>query len=72
MFPVLFERRYRIFSSTSVSSFFMRAFETTRSFFASAKSSRSCITTVPRSWSSSPSRVTKKFSRLTFTLTSGW
>ena len=72
MFPDAFESRCRILSSISVSCFFMRALDTTSAFFASARSSRSCITTAPSSWSSKPSWVTKKFRRLTFTETSGW
>mmetsp|Transcript_4933 Transcript_4933/g.17641 ORF Transcript_4933/g.17641 Transcript_4933/m.17641 type:complete len:224 (+) Transcript_4933:863-1534(+) len=71
MFPVELDRRYKILSSISLSSFFIRALDTTSSFFSSARSFRSCSTTTPRSWSSRPSSVTKKFSSDTLTDTSG-
>ena len=72
MLPSLLLSMYRILSSRSFSCAFIRALDTTSWFLASARSRRSCITTVPRSWSSSPSRVTKKFKSETLTLTSGW
>ena len=58
-------------SSISFSCFFILALETTSWFFISARSGRSSATTIPSSWSSRPSRVTKKLRSDTFTETSG-